>query len=487
VLQSSEGLTLRPGKNARVVWNSSFVVMALLRSISGLRATLGDALTPDVVTRHAIAFSNLTNSGPIVVGRDGRPSGLWIENILIGALRACGRTVHQLGMVPTPTVQLAVEHSNAAGGIVITASHNPEQWNGLKFVGDNGMFISPSECDQLWQLADAPAFGLIDSQQAGAVVQVTDAISDHIYRVLQLIYGNEVQGNTGSTVVVDAVNCSGSRIVPMLLEKLGYNVVRINCEGTGVFTHPPEPIPENLSQLCQAVLTYNAVFGVAVDPDADRLVLVDHSGKPIGEEFTVTLAVEAALAMHAQQNTSPDAASTRQPPTVTVNYSTTRMVDDVAHGYGAHVYRSPVGEINVVQAMMVNNSIIGGEGSGGVIYPACHSGRDAIVGLGLITKLLRDKRCTLQAACDAIPPYVMLKHKVQRSPDANIALILERCTEAFPDAVQSTDDGVHLSWSDKWVHVRMSNTEPILRIIVEAPSTEQAQYLLTTAAQLLVA
>lgn len=461
--------------------------MALLRSISGLRATLGDALTPDVVARHAIAFSNLTNSGPIVVGRDGRPSGLWIENTLIGALRACGRTVHQLGMVPTPTVQLAVEHSNAAGGIVITASHNPEQWNGLKFVGDNGTFIGPDECDQLWSLADAPVFGLMDSQQAGTVVQVTDAISDHVYRVLQLIHGNAVQSNTGSTVVVDAVNCSGSRIVPMLLEKLGYNVVRINCEGTGIFTHPPEPIPENLSQLCQAVLTYNAEFGVAVDPDADRLVLVDHSGKPIGEEFTITLAAEAVLTMHAEQHAALDATTANPSPTVTVNYSTTRMVDDVAQAYGAHVYRSPVGEINVVNAMMVNNSIIGGEGSGGVIYPACHTGRDAIVGLGLITKLLRDRRCTLQAACDAMSKYVMLKHKVQRSPESDVPTILDRCAKAFPDAVLSTADGVHLSWTNKWVHVRPSNTEPILRIIAEAPSEDQAQNLLNTVAQHLVA
>lgn len=449
--------------------------MALIRSISGLRGTLGNHLTPQVICNHSIAFSEILSNGPIVLGRDGRPSGLWIENIVIGALRACGRTVHNLGMVPTPTVQLAVEHSNAAGGIVITASHNPEQWNGLKFVAANGVFIAPETCSELWELADGPIAGLMPTQQAGTVVQVTDAITDHVQRVLQFSNPNNNGVNTGETVVVDAVNCSGSRIIPLLLEKMGYNVVRINCDGTGVFTHQPEPVPENLEQLCQAVLTYNAVFGVAVDPDADRLVLVDHTGKPIGEEYTVTLATKSVLSTLAH-----NAESNADQASVTVNYSTTRMVDDVAQMYGARIHRSAVGEINVVQAMHTHQSVIGGEGSGGVIYPACHSGRDSVVGLGLIASLLRSSRSTMQEMCDSLPKYIMQKHKVPINPDTPVEHYLERCATLFSDAIVSREDGVHLSWNNRWIHIRASNTEPILRIIAESPTAEITQQLIAS-------
>lgn len=451
--------------------------MPLIRSISGLRATLGTDLTPECVTRHAAAFAAFCPPGTLIIGRDGRPSGEWIQDILVGTLRACGRSVRLLEMVPTPTVQLEVEHSDASGGIVITASHNPEQWNGLKFLGSDGVFLGPAQCAMLWCLADEAATSLQHSQQAGSVVRVTAATDNHIERVMSLPAVS--RGITsGQTVVVDAVNASGSVCVPQLLERLGYNVVRLHCNSSGIFPHTPEPIPENLGQLCDAVREHAAAFGVAVDPDADRLVLVDHTGTPIGEEYTVTLATYQVLE-HAQGQ--PSAIQ----PTVTVNYSTTRMVNDVAAMFGATTHRSAVGEINVVQCMREQHSIIGGEGSGGVIYPACHSGRDSIVALALIVSLLQRHGWTLREACSAVPSYTMIKTKVDRNPEMPVSRILDHCASVFANENPSREDGVHVAWSDRWVHVRASNTEPILRIIAEAPTSADALDLISTVRQCL--
>lgn len=444
--------------------------MPLIQSISGLRGTLGTSLSPHVIARHAVAAAAVLPDGHICIGTDGRPSGEWIRDIVVGALRACGRTVHVLGTVPTPTVQLNVEQSSAAGGIIITASHNPAEWNGLKFLGPDGVFLSPDKCSLLWEYAGTDASVLRPEQQAGTVINITTAIDDHIGIVRRLPATLNLPPLQSDVIVVDAVNASGSVIVPRLLQRLGYSVAGINCNGSGVFPHKPEPIPENLTELAQAVTRFGACMGIAVDPDADRLVLIDETGTPIGEEYTVTLATLAVL------DAMPDPANA----SVVVNYSTTRMVDDIAELYGAVVHRSAVGEINVVNKMRSVGAVIGGEGSGGVIYPECHSGRDAMVGIALITSHLRRKGISLRGLCNTIPAYHMVKQKIELHHTTMVPTILRNVAEMFSDARLSFDDGLHAAWGTHWVHVRSSNTEPIMRIIAEAPTREQALELART-------
>lgn len=435
-----------------------------IRSISGLRATLGDDLTPAVVARYAEAFSAILPNGPIVVGRDGRPSGLWIEQVLIGALRACGRTVRHLGMVPTPTVQLLTEHSDAVGGISITASHNPAPWNGLKFVDAGGVFLDADGNAQLWEAADAASANRSSDQQAGILEQIDDAAARHVDVVLALEAVSTAPSANGETVVVDAVNCSGSFIVPLLLERMGYRVVRLFADGSGIFPHTPEPLAENLTELGRAVVAHGAIMGVAVDPDADRLVLFDRHGTPIGEERTVALAARAVL-LHGHVGS------------VVVNFSTSRMVDDVAAEFGQQVERAPVGEINVVRRMQELSAVIGGEGSGGVIYPACHAGRDSLVGLALISAMLRRSGTTLDDVCAAIPSYTMIKTKFDLASREQMTSITQRIVALHGEHIASTADGIYLRWPQSWLHVRASNTEPIMRVIAEAPTPEEATSL----------
>ncbi|MGA0833957.1 MAG: phosphoglucosamine mutase [Candidatus Kapaibacteriota bacterium] len=447
--------------------------MACIRSISGLRATLGTDLTPALVARYASAFGTVAPPGPIVVGRDGRPSGLWIEQVVIGALQACGRTVRVAGMVPTPTVQLLTEHSDAAGGIVITASHNPEAWNGLKFLGSDGVFLNAEMNAMLWDHVDQDRYDLRSDQQHGNLVQLESAVHDHLERVLKLPAVATAPLASGERVVVDAVNASGSVIIPQLLQQMGYDVIALACDGSGRFPHTPEPLPENLTELARAVVDHGASYGVAVDPDADRLVLIDGSGTPIGEECTVALA--AAAVYHAGG----------QGPAV-VNYSTSRMIDAVAHGYDQTIYRSAVGEINVVERMRATGAVIGGEGSGGVIYPACHMGRDSVVALACISSYLRSRNITLRQAVDSLPRLTMIKHKIAVDAGLPLSSILDDVQMQLPpDAIIHRTDGLYASWTDRWVHVRGSNTEPIMRIIVEADRSDTAHDLLNLVQKLL--
>ncbi len=441
--------------------------MAFIRSISGLRATLGEHLTPTVVCNYVAAFAQITPSGAIVVGRDGRPSGAWIELLVTATLNACGRDVILLGVATTPTVQLITEHSAAVGGISITASHNPAEWNGLKFIDSTGVFLDAAANAQLWSVADSKEFSFTTQQQGGHIHPNQVAAEEHIQRVLEL---DAVQGApmaSGQIVVVDAVNCSGSVIVPELLRRLGYTPFLLFADGSGVFPHAPEPLAENLGQLGNAVREQSAAFGIAVDPDADRLVLYDEGGNPIGEERTIALAAKALL-------------DSGERGTIVVNYSTTRLVDDVAAEYSCSVVRSAVGEINVVERMRSVNAVLGGEGSGGVILQQCHAGRDSIVGIALITAYLRKHAVTLRDAVALLPKYEMIKTKIALPSGAAAENILNSVATAFPDATVQREDGVHLSWSNKWAHIRVSNTEPIMRIIAEAPTEEQARTLVET-------
>lgn len=450
--------------------------MPVIRSISGLRATLGDSLTPSLVSDYAVAFSSTLPDGTIYIGRDGRPSGEWIEQSVVAALRACGRSVTVLGVVPTPTVQLMTEHSDAVGGIAITASHNPAPWNGMKFIGSDGVFLDAEQNARLWAILDSRSFVLSPNQQTGRVRYDSTAIDKHIERICSLpIFTEEAMtliAGRKLTAVVDAVNCSASVAIPALLRTLGIEVHELYCDNTGLFPHTPEPLTENLTDLINSVRSINADIGIAIDPDADRLVLIGKGGVPIGEEKTVMLAIETVMR---NKHLFTDAVI----PRAVINLSTSRMADDAALRYGGECLRAPVGEINVVRAMQEAGAIIGGEGSGGVILPHCHYGRDSLVGVALVMWLMAHTTPEEWDDLTLLSPYIILKHKQPLAEGADLKTILERVSAMCSDAdVIDTRDGIRCDWSDTWVQLRGSNTEPIVRIIAEAPTEQQAQELL---------
>lgn len=448
--------------------------MPVIRSISGLRATLGDGLTPELISNYSSSFANYLPAGKIIIGRDGRPSGKWIENIVLGTLMACGREVTSLGVVPTPTVQLFVEKSEAVGGIIITASHNPSQWNGLKFLNSDGVFLDESENKNLWKIYDSKDFSFNKDFQFSDIEINNTAINSHINSILNLsVFRNSDVLNKLKErklkIVVDAVNSSGSVAITSLLATLGCEVIPLYCDGTGIFPHIPEPLPENLIDLANSVIENKADLGIAVDPDADRLVLIDESGKPIGEEKTITLATQCVL-----ENLDYFDLKYNKPKVV-VNLSTTRMVDYITEKLGGSVIRSAVGEINVVKKMKEVGAIIGGEGSGGVIFPESHYGRDSLVGTALILSLLALNNQSLSNLSDQLPKYKMLKFK--KEFQGRLEQIIEKIINEFPDAEIIREDGIKINLNDGWVQLRASNTEPIVRVISEAIDEDIAKNL----------
>lgn len=447
--------------------------MSFIRSISGLRATLGDDLLPEPVGNYTAAFSEISTPGKIVIGRDGRPSGKWIEQIVCGTLIACGREVVSLGTVPTPTVQLMVEELKAAGGIVITASHNPELWNGLKFLNYKGIFLDKDENEKLWECVNKKQFKFLSNFIFPEIGIFPDAIEHHISKILSspIFAGTDKLEKIRKRkfkVVIDAVNSSGSVAISSLLASLGSIAIPLFCDGTGIFPHTPEPLPQNLTILAEAVKINNADLGIAVDPDADRLVLIDETGSPIGEEKTISLAVLAVLS-------NKELFSENDDYSVVVNLSTTRLVEDIAAKFGTKVFRSPVGEINVVKKMKEVRAIIGGEGSGGVILPACHYGRDSLVGTSLLLSFLADKNLTLGKLSNSLPKYEMLKFKQEFS--GSLEPLIPIIKSKFPNANINEEDGIRIDLEKSWVQLRKSNTEPIIRIISEAETAEEAEEL----------
>jgi len=441
-------------------------------SISGIRGVIGESFTPEVANRYAAAFASYCRTGrerppEIVIGRDGRITGSAVADAVRAALLASGASVRDLGVCPTPTVELAVEHEGAAGGISITASHNPAQWNGLKFLGPSGMFLDAEENRRLWALAGEPP-RYVPWNVTGRTTHDDSWLAKHIDLVLKLpLLKLETLRRRHFRVVLDCVNTSGGLIVPELLRAMGCDVVELNCEVSGVFARTPEPLPENLTTLCHHVTDQHADLGIAVDPDVDRLVLITEKGEPYGEENTVTSAVLFML------ERTPGAQQ------VVVNLSTTRAVDDVAKRFGARVVRTPVGEINVARKMKEIGALIGGEGSGGVILPMAHLGRDAIVGIGLVLQLLAESGQPLSALKRSLPPYAIAKGKVDvkgRDPGH----VLEHLRTTIRGGTLNTDDGLKIDYEDHWVHLRRSNTEPIIRIIAEARTSAQAEELVRT-------
>jgi len=435
-----------------------------MRSISGVRGIVGSDLTAEVVARYAAAFGRLVTSDErraIVLARDSRESGPEFAAAARAALIAAGVDVVDGGMIPTPTAQLAVEHHRAAGGIVITASHNPIEWNALKFVGPDGLFLDRERADELFSLVDADE-AHDEEERAGVVTEDEEAVGRHLDAVLTLPFvdAGRIRAR-GFTVALDCVRGVGGVIVPQLLERLGCEVVGIDLEPDGRFPRAPEPVPANLTGLSEEVRKSGADVGMAVDPDSDRMALVDEGGAAIGEDYTLAFGVRAVL----EQRAGP----------VVVNLSTSLVVDDVAHEFGAELHRAPVGEANVAHAMRRVGAVVGGEGNGGVMLPDLHLGRDAPLAAALVLDLLARGGRTVRGLVDGAPRYTIVKAKAPRRGDLDaVYAALER---ELAGAELDTQDGLRLSWPDRWLHVRPSGTEPIVRLIAEAPTAEAADDL----------
>ncbi|MFZ1321796.1 MAG: phosphoglucosamine mutase [Ignavibacteria bacterium] len=438
----------------------------LIVSVSGIRGITGDSLTPQNIIKYTSAFAEYCRKNSkkkkfwIAVGRDGRLNGEITEGIVINTLRMCGADVISIGIAPTPTVQIATEDLKCAGGISITASHNPQIWNGLKFLNPDGTFLDGDQIEEFKKIAASEKFSYADLKQTGKVIYDKSISDHHISKVLDLkILDLKKIRARKFKVVVDAVNSSGSVIVPKLLKELGCKVIELHCDGSGIFPHIPEPLPENLRSLSKAVKENKADIGISVDPDADRLVMITENGKPFGEENTITMIVNHVLRNLSGKNNS-----------AVVNLSTTRAVEDVAADHNSKVFRSPVGEINVVKEMKKRKSVIGGEGSGGVIYPELHFGRDSLVGIALALNELAQSGFSLSEYLNSLPAYTISKAKIENVKDPE--KILNQLEKKFSRETNiigiQTEDGLKIDFIDHWVHLRKSNTEPIIRIITEA-------------------
>lgn len=451
--------------------------MPFINSISGLRATLGQSLTPNVISNYVAAFDKVLPKGKLIVGRDGRPSGKWVEQVVLATLSACGRDTISIGVVPTPTVQLSVESDDdVIAGISITASHNPEQWNGLKFINNEGVFCDLIENKKIWDAENFGNFNFTETQEFGIQFSDDSVIDKHIQKVLDMPLLKDGKINKiidkKYKVVVDAVNAAGSIAIPKLLKKLGCDVVELYCDGSGQFPHTPEPIPKNLNLLSEAVIQHKADLGIAVDPDADRLVLIDGDGNPIGEEKTIVLAIESVLSNIDLFLTD------NYEPIVVVNQSTTKMVDDIVSKYNAKVMRSSVGEINVVKTMKKRKAIIGGEGSGGVILPSCHYGRDSLVGTALILSLMASRSLSLSELSESLPKYFIIKKKCVFK--GNWDDLSTKIIKVFPNGKAIKSDGIKIMFPQSWIQVRASNTEPVVRIMAEDIDLKEAKRLVNS-------
>lgn len=455
----------------------------LMVSVSGMRGIVGKDLTPELVARHAAALGAWarSNGKPIVVlGRDARTSGAMFARAATAGLMSVGVEVIDVGIAPTPTVQLAVEYHHAGAGLILTASHNPIEWNALKLVGPDGIFLDGADGARVRELAEAgPA--RTGWEGVGTVREDDQAIERHLLQVLALPMIDVARIRAKRFVVaLDCVRGAGGTAIPQLLERLGCTVRAINLETDGRFPRPPEPVPENLGDLARLVRESGAAIGFAVDPDVDRLALVDQNGEPIGEDYTLALAVRAMLGRGGPA--AAQASRVATPPVVVANLSTSLVVEDAARMAGARFVRAPVGEANVARTIRDEGAVIGGEGNGGVILPSLHIGRDAPVGVALILQLLATSGHTVSELVDGQPRYRIVKAKAQRGKE--LAPVYERLKARFPEAQADLRDGLRLAWSDRWVHIRPSGTEPIVRFIAEAPTQADAEGLVAVCREL---
>ncbi|MGY8787943.1 MAG: phosphoglucosamine mutase [Fidelibacterota bacterium] len=436
----------------------------LIRSISGVRGLTDTHLTPQSSIAYAKALHQFLPDGVIMAGRDSRPSGEDIIHAMMGELTRLGRTVILCGIVPTPTVQFMVHNTEAVGGFIVTASHNPIEWNGLKFVREDSTFFHPKDCERLFEMADENS-EIPNAKESGIIWPEQNAIQKHVIACasLKCINLNRIQ-RRHFKIVIDAVNGAGAIALPAMLESLGCEVIEINCEPDGNFTRGTEPLPENLTDLFQAVTSHNADVGFAVDPDADRLAVVNEKGEPLGEEYTLVLAADGYLK------------DTGKNENFVVNLSTSMALEKLTESKNSSVTRSAVGEINVVNKMNEIGSDLGGEGNGGVILRECHLGRDSLVAVSMVLNRMSQTEQSLSEIHQSLPQFEIVKNKVSLdgiNPDA----FIEKVSSLFDDADKNTLDGVKFTWEDRWVHLRKSNTEPIMRIYAEAPTKNGAEKL----------
>jgi len=449
--------------------------MTLIKSISGIRGTIGgnvnEGLTPIDTVKFASAYGTwLKNNNPnqklkVVIGRDARPSGQMVSDLVCSSLIGLGIDVVNLGLSTTPTVEVAVPLENAHGGIILTASHNPKQWNALKLLNSKGEFISGEEGNTLLEIAETASFNFAEVDDLGTITNDNSYLQKHIDAVLKLPLVNlEAIKNANFSVVIDAVNSTGGIFIPALLEALGVQkVTKLYCEPNGQFPHNPEPLPEHLTDLASKIKESKADVGFTVDPDVDRLAMVCEDGSMFGEEYTLVAVADYVLS---------------QTPGATVsNLSSTRALRDVTESKGESYFASAVGEVNVVSLMKQNNAVIGGEGNGGVIYPESHYGRDALVGIALFLSHLALKKCKTSELRDSFPKYCISKNKIQLTPQVDVDNILQKIAEEYKNNEVDTTDGVKIYIEKEWVHLRKSNTEPIIRIYAESKSIDAANVL----------
>jgi phosphomannomutase len=428
-------------------------------SISGVRGVVGDSLTPILLTRFAQAFGTYVGGGRVVVGRDPRTSGEMVWRAVAAGLLSSGCRIIDLGVCPTPTVQLIVRRTEARGGIAITASHNPPEWNALKFVGADGLFLSADRGRELLDIYHQGDYTKVAGAEMRPVEAMPDALDVHIQAILDAL-GPLPQTPRRLRVIVDSCNGAGSIVTPRLLEKLGAEVIAINVTPDGSFPRPAEPTPANLVALCDAVRQHRADIGFAQDMDADRLALVSDTGVPLSEERTLVLAARAVLA--------------KTPGTVVTNLSTTHTLDQVTAQFGCRVARTKVGEANVTEGMLRERAVIGGEGNGGVIYPRINFARDSLVGMALVLHVLAESGRTLSQLDAELPPIHMVKRQLE-CPSHQIPAVLKQLRGTYAGSPMDLRDGVKVTLADGWFHVRGSNTEPVVRLVAEAESAARAE------------
>lgn len=470
--------------------------MTLIKSISGIRGTIGgvpgSSLTPLDIVKFTYAYcEKMKERRPkadgerykVVVGKDARLSGDMVEQLVCGTLIACGTDVVKAGFASTPTTEMAVVFENADGGIILTASHNPKQWNALKLLNERGEFLNAEEGAAILECAEKEDFTFAQVDDLG-LIEERDFTDQHLDAVLALpAVDVEAVRKAGFKVVLDAVNSVGGIIMPRLLERMGVECICINCEPTGEFAHNPEPLPSNLVELSESVVANNADFGISVDPDVDRLALICENGKPFGEEYTLVSVADYLLsrvydeALKTGKQADEIAAPYRM--TTSSNLSSSRALRDVTERYGGEYSAAAVGEVNVTTRMKECGALIGGEGNGGVIYPALHYGRDAMVGVALFLTNLAYKKMKVSELLATYPGYVIAKNKIELSDSALIDRILEEVKKIYAEEDINTIDGVKISFESRreWVHLRRSNTEPIIRIYAEAATQQAAEAL----------
>ena len=449
--------------------------MTLIKSISGIRGTIGgvpgDGLSPLDIVKFTAAYATFIRkerpdgSGVIVVGRDARLSGSMVSGIVVSTLCAMGFDVVNIGLASTPTTEIAVTGEGADGGIIITASHNPTQWNALKLLNCNGEFLNDAQGKEVLRIADNEEYSFVPVEEMGHEYSNQTYNRRHIEQVLALdLVDRDAIAAADFTVAVDAVNSVGGVVIPELLRALGVkNIIELNCEPNGRFAHTPEPIPENLTQISDLMRNSKADVGFVVDPDVDRLAIVMENGEMFVEEYTLV-----AIADYVLQNT---------PGSTVSNLSSSRALADVTRAHGCSYSASAVGEVNVTTKMKETGAVIGGEGDGGVIYPAAHYGRDALVGVALFLTLMAKSGKKVTELKAGYPPYAIAKNKVQLTPEINVDAILAEVKKQFANEKINDIDGVKIDFKDSWVHLRKSNTEPIIRIYAEAHTMEEADAL----------